>query len=57
MTELELRTWTNKMANKLMSSLKRQGVEITHKQAFDAFSDLTVGDVIKLVAEQEKQAA
>jgi len=57
MSEKELRAWMNKMATKLMNSLRRQGVDITHKQAFDAFSDLTVGEVTELVAEQKKKAA
>ena len=56
MSEQELRAWINKMATKLMSSLKNQGVEVTHAQALNAFSDLTVGDVMKLVEEQNKAA-
>ena len=56
MSEKQLRDWLNAMATKLVISLKKQEIDITHKQALAALSDLTVGEVEELITEQKKAA-
>lgn len=53
MSEADLRNWVGMMATRLQSTLAKQGVEISHEQAFNALRDtLTVGDVLTYISEQ-----